>query len=73
MTICAEKTNLITSNIDGTSNGIGVCDEKQETVNSFKYLGAAVMDTGSMSEILASVTHPQQRSKHVLPSGRSDT
>ena len=51
MQISAEKTKLMINNINGISSNIRVNGERQETVQSFKYLGAIVTDEGSMSEI----------------------
>ena len=55
MQISAEKTKLMTNNINGISTDIRVCGEKLETVTSFKYLGAIVTDAGSKPEILARI------------------
>ena len=51
MQISAEKTKLITNNTNGISSNIRVNGEKLKTVQSFKYLGAIVIDEVSMSEI----------------------
>ena len=42
MQISAEKTKLMTNNINGISSTIKISGEKLETVQSFKYLGAIV-------------------------------
>ena len=51
MQISVEKTKLMTNNTNGISSNIRVNGEKQETVQSFKYLGAIVTDKESMPEI----------------------
>ena len=56
MQISAEKTKLVTDNINGISSTIKVSGEKLETVQSFKYLGAIVTDEGSRPEILSRIT-----------------
>ena len=56
MQISAEKTKLMTNNINGISSTIKVSGEKLETVQSFKYLGAIVTDEGSGPEILSRIT-----------------
>ena len=55
MQISAEKTKLMTNNINGISSTIKVSGEKLETVQSFKYLGAIVTDEGSRPEILSRI------------------
>ena len=55
MQISAEKTKLMTNNINGISSTIKVRGEKLETVQSFKYLGAIVTDEGSRPEILSRI------------------
>ncbi|KAH3719874.1 hypothetical protein DPMN_062758 [Dreissena polymorpha] len=45
----------MTENINGISSDIRIRDEKLETVNSFKYLGVIVTDTGLKPVILAKV------------------
>ena len=55
MQISAEKTKLMTNNINGISSTIMVSGEKLETVQSFKYLGAIVTDEGSSPEILSRI------------------
>ena len=52
MQISAEKTKLMTNNINGIRSTIKVSGEKLETAQSFKYLGAIVTDEGSRPEIL---------------------
>ena len=56
MQISAEKTKLMTNNINGISSTIKVSGEKLETVQSFKYLGAIVTDEGSRPEILSRIS-----------------
>ena len=46
MQISAEKTKLMTNNINSISSIIKVSGEKLETVQSFKYLGAMMRDLG---------------------------
>ena len=55
MQISAEKTKLMTNNINGISSTINVSGEKLETVQSFKYLAAIVTDEGSRPEILSRI------------------
>ena len=55
MQISAEKTKLMTNNINGISSTIKISGEKLETVQSFKYLGAIVTDEGSRPEILSRI------------------
>ena len=55
MQISAEKTKLMTNNINGISSTIKVSGEKLETVQNFKYLGAIVTDEGSRPEILSRI------------------
>ena len=55
MQISAEKTKLMTNNINGISSTIKVSGEKLETVQSFKYLGAIVTNEGSRPEILSRI------------------
>jgi len=52
MEISAEKTKLMTNNTNGISTDIRVNDQKLETVQSFKYLGAIVSDQGSKPEVV---------------------
>ena len=47
MQISAEKTYLMTNNINGISTDITIANKKLETVRSFKYLGAIVSDQRS--------------------------
>ena len=55
MQISAEKTKLMTNNINGICSTIKVSGEKLETVQSFKYMGAIVTDEGSRPEILSRI------------------
>ena len=55
MQISAEKTKLMTNNINGISSTIKVSGKKLETVQSFKYLGAIVTDEGSRPKILSRI------------------
>ena len=53
MQISAEKTQLMTTNINGISTDIAIDNKKLETVHSFKYLGALVSDGGPKPEVLS--------------------
>ena len=53
MEISAEKSKLMTNNTDGISIDIRVNGEKLNEVNSFKYMGAVVINQGSMPELLS--------------------
>ena len=53
MQISAEKTKLMTNNTNGISTDIRISDVKLDCVDSFKYLGAIVVDEGSKPEVLA--------------------
>ena len=55
MEINAQKTKLMTNNINGINTNIRVGGQNLETVQSFKYLGAIVTDKGSKPEILARI------------------
>ncbi|KAK2188489.1 hypothetical protein NP493_131g05005 [Ridgeia piscesae] len=55
MQINAEKTKLVTNNTDGISTDIRVNGEKLDCVNTFKYLGAIIIDEESKSEILSRI------------------
>ena len=55
MEISAEKTKLMTNNVNGTSTDIKINGEKVDEVDSFKYLGAVVTDQGSKSEVLSRI------------------
>ena len=52
MQISAEKTQLMTNNTNGISTDITIGNKKLETVRSFKYLRAIVLDEGSKPEVL---------------------
>ena len=52
MEISAEKSKMMTNNIDGISIDIRVNGRKLNEVNSFKYMGAVVIDQGSTPELL---------------------
>ena len=47
MEISAEKTKLVTNNINGIKTEIKVNGQKLETATSFKYLGSVITDEGS--------------------------
>ena len=55
MEISAEKTKLMTNNINGISTDIRINGEKLDEIDSFKYLGAVVPDQGSKPEILSRI------------------
>ena len=55
MQISAEKTQLMTNNINGISTDFTIDNKKLETVRSFKYLGAIVSDEGSKPEVLSRI------------------
>ena len=55
MEISAEKTKLMTNNINGIQKEIKVKGQKLKTVTSFKYLGALVTDEGSKPEVLSRI------------------
>ena len=55
MQISAEKTQLMTNNINGISTDITIDSKKLETIHSFKYLGAIVSDEGSKPEVLSRI------------------
>ena len=55
MQISAEKTQLMTNNTNGISTDITVDNKKLETVRSFTYLGAIVLDEGSEPEVLSRI------------------
>ena len=51
--ISAEKSKLMTNNTDGISIDIRVDGEKLNEVNSFKYMGAGIINQGSMPDLLS--------------------
>ena len=53
MEISAEKSKLMTNNTDGINIDIRVNGEKLNEVNSFKYMGAVVINQGSMPALLS--------------------
>ena len=55
MQISAEKTKLMTNNIDDISSTIKVSGKKLGTVQSFKYLEAIVTDEGSRPKIFSRI------------------
>ena len=57
MEISAEKTKLMTNSSNNISKDIKDSGEKLETVTSFKYLGAIVLDQGSKPEVLSRIAH----------------
>ena len=55
MEISAEKTKLLTNNINGINKKIHVRGQRLETVSKFKYLGSVVADEGSKPEIISRI------------------
>ena len=55
MEISAEKSKMMTNNIDGISIDIRVNGRKLNEVNSFKYMSAVVIDQGSTPELLSRI------------------
>ena len=55
MEISAEKTKLMTNNINGISTEMKVNGQKLETVSRFKYLGSTITDEGSKPELTARI------------------
>ena len=55
MEINAEKTKLMTDNINGIHKEIKASDHKLQTVTNFKYLGAIISDAGSKAEIVSRI------------------
>ena len=55
MEINAEKTKLMTNNINGIHKEIKASDHKLQTVTNFKYLGAIISDAGSKAAILSRI------------------
>ena len=51
--ISTEKSKLMTNNTDGISIDIRVDGEKLNEVNSFKYMGAGIINQGSMPDLLS--------------------
>ena len=55
MEINADKTKLMTNNVDGIARSIYVGGNKLQIVNQFKYLGAILTDDGSRKEVMSRV------------------
>ncbi|GFN91925.1 endonuclease-reverse transcriptase [Plakobranchus ocellatus] len=55
MEISAEKTKLMNNNSNGISAYMRISEQKLETVNKIKYLGAIVADEGLKPEILSRI------------------
>ena len=53
MEISAEKTKLMTNNMDGINTDIKVNVQKLEAVTSFKCLGSVITDEGSKPVIFS--------------------
>ena len=53
MEINAEKTKLMTININGIHYEIKASVQKLQTVTNFKYMGAIISDAGSQAEMLS--------------------
>ena len=52
MEMNAEKTKLMTNNINGIHKEIKASGDQLQTVTNFKYLGAIISDAGSKAEML---------------------
>ena len=66
MEISAEKTKLMTNNINGINKKITVNGQRLETVSKFKYLGSVIADEGAKPEIIsriAQTTAERQRKR----------
>ena len=50
-----EKTKLMINSTNGIQRDINVKGQKLGTVTSFKYLGAVILDDGSIPEILSRI------------------
>ena len=55
MEINAEKTKLITNNINGIHKERKASNQKLQTVTNFQYLGAITSDAGSKADILSRI------------------
>ena len=55
MQISAEKTELMTNNVNGINSKIKIDNKELKVVKSFKYLGAIVSDQGSKPEIVSRI------------------
>ena len=55
MEISAEKTKLMTNNINGINKKINVRGQILQTVSNFKYLGSVITDDGSKPEIISRI------------------
>ena len=55
MEINAEKTKLMTNNINGIHKEIKSSGQKLQTDTNFKYLGAIISDAGSKAEMLSRI------------------
>ena len=55
MQISAEKTKLMTNNVNGINSRVKIYNKELEVVKSFKYLGAIVSDQGSKPEIVSRI------------------
>ena len=53
--IIAEKTKLMTNNINGIHKEIKASGQKLQNVTNFKYLGAIISDAGSKADILSRI------------------
>ena len=65
MQISAEKTQLMTNNINGISTDITKDNKKLETVRNFKCLGAVVSDGGSKPEVLSRIAQTAAAVRHL--------
>ena len=57
MQVSAEKTQLMTNDINGTSADFTTDNKKLETAHRFKYLGAIVSDQGLKPQVLSRTAH----------------
>ena len=55
MEISAEKTKLMTNNVNSVSINVSINGEKLDEVDSFSYLGVVITDQGSKPELLSRI------------------
>ena len=77
MQISAAKTQLMANNTNGISTDITIDNKKLETVRSFKYLAAILLDEGFKPEVLSRILDSDQTKSHlerqeIAISSRSD-
>ena len=73
MEISAEKTKLMTNNVNGIQREIKVKEQKFGTVTSFKYLGAVVSDDGSKPEVLLRIKQATLALTNLKPMWRDNS